>query len=124
VVALHTMSALDLAFKDRNGACRRLTCALADILANPGDSDAAAAEVERAKTNGVTVTQGQLTDEWMQGFSVNAAALVERRKTQQPAISSILADVGKDRDFGCALGGGMDGLYGLWHRLWGSLTAL
>jgi hypothetical protein len=68
------------------------------------------------------VTQGQLTDEWMQRFSDDAAALVARRKTQPPAISSILADVGKDRDFGYELGGDMDGLYGLWHRLWAAIS--
>jgi hypothetical protein len=48
VVALHTMSAVGLAFKGRDDVSRRLTGALADVLANPGDS-AAVAEVELAK---------------------------------------------------------------------------
>ncbi|MES2941230.1 MAG: hypothetical protein V4772_00015 [Pseudomonadota bacterium] len=121
VVGLHIRSLVNANLKPKTDAVNALVEALATLQAKP-DDDTAKKALDTAKCHWEEVCQTPLDDGLLADFAKDAAALTDRRKTMPPAIESIVADTSSLTDYGYKLGVDLSGVFGIWHRLWASIS--
>jgi hypothetical protein len=120
-LALNLMSSVNAALRPREKAWQAAVRAHADLIAEPGD-EALDAEAVRAQAQWEQVRGEVLDPTDREDLVREAQALVDKRRRSPPAIASILAEWKSAPDYGYELAGTLDGLQGIWHRLWAALV--
>lgn len=118
--SLRIQSAISAALRPRQAAVDQVTEAFIEQHQRPGpatDAAAAAALKHWESACGAQADPAQVAL-----FRKDAAAVVGRRRQQPPALESIVADAFGRLDAGYALGVGLEGLRGTWHRLWALIS--
>ncbi len=119
--SLAIMSSVNAALNPSNQAVAQLVGEIANQIESAGEkSDAAVAAATAVweKVCGGTLDLGTLAL-----FRADAQAVLDRRESAPPPLESIVAGVTDRTDTGYALGVHLEGIRGLWHRLW-ALIAL
>jgi hypothetical protein len=120
-LALNLMSSVNAALRPREKAWEAAVVAQADALDAPGD-DALAAAAGRSLSQWELVRGQALDAHDREDLAKAARDLLDKRRRAPPRIGSILADWKEAPDYGYELAGTLDGVRGIWHRLWGSLV--
>ena len=94
--------------------------AIANQIERPGEK--ADASVAAATAVWERVCGGTLDLSTLALFRADAQAVLNRRESAPPPLESIVAGVADRTDAGYALGVHLEGIRGLWHRLWAMIA--
>lgn len=120
-VALRLMSSMNAALRPREKAWSEAVAAKADALDAPGDPALAEAAV-RARAQWELVRGQPLDSQDQDDLAAAARELLDKRRRSPPRIGSILSGWDEPPDYGYELAGTLDGMRGIWHRLWAALV--
>lgn len=121
-IVLGVMAKMEQALRPATEAINRLVEAIAADLRDP--SDGTRSEMARAKVAYETLTKQSCTEDLWKGYMEDAREFNESNRRQPPEMTEILDGLAeRPSDMEYDIIGGLGGVQGTWHRLWGSISS-